>query len=343
VDLSGVRRRMWTGRGSLKPADVAVELRLRDPAAAADVYGTQIPALHDRVHSRAADAEDLRRLLGREKEPTGSYDIPKRLRITHVDLSQISRAMLRDGCRATVGERPSEHLQYLRSRTHQRGDLSRLQGRAVPLITAEVLEARSQCRWGAPVRCARRRYASSTGSRARARAGRSRVIDAPVVELTGQFAEQPGPVAAGGHQRNLDLDAPLDDLDRGHARGRGPALLPGAVPTGRRAPLRNRPPVCRGDRPTAPSAGRRRGPPFGTVPVRCPRARAGLRGRPLGLLTPLPLSLSPSRFVFGAAAGSHVVKAPNQSPETRHHELSDPRCMRCVGQVLLVRDRGGRL
>ena len=53
---------MWTGRGSLEPADEAVELGLRDSAAAADVYGTQIPALHERVHRRAADAEDLRGL-----------------------------------------------------------------------------------------------------------------------------------------------------------------------------------------------------------------------------------------------------------------------------------------
>jgi hypothetical protein len=86
---------MWTGRGSLKPADVAVELCLRDPAAAADVYGTQIPALHERVHRRAADAEDLRRLLGREEKPTGGHDVAERLRITHAEISWISCCLWR--------------------------------------------------------------------------------------------------------------------------------------------------------------------------------------------------------------------------------------------------------
>jgi hypothetical protein len=90
---------MWTRRGSLKLADVAVELCLRNPAAAADVHGMQIPTLHQRVHRRATDAEDLRRLLGREKEPIGGHDVPERLRITHVDLSRISRALL---CSAAV-------------------------------------------------------------------------------------------------------------------------------------------------------------------------------------------------------------------------------------------------
>jgi hypothetical protein len=82
---------MWTGRGSLKPADVAVELCPRDPTAATDVYGTQSPALHERVHRRAADPEDLRRLLGREEKPTGGHDVAERLRITHVNLPDQSR------------------------------------------------------------------------------------------------------------------------------------------------------------------------------------------------------------------------------------------------------------
>jgi hypothetical protein len=90
---------MWRGRGSLKPADVAVELCLGDPAAAADMYGTQLPALHERVNSGATNAEDLRRLLGREKEPIGDHDGPERLRITHVDLFRISHALL---CSAAV-------------------------------------------------------------------------------------------------------------------------------------------------------------------------------------------------------------------------------------------------
>ncbi len=78
---------MWTGRGRLKPADVAVKLCLRDPAAAADVYGTQVPALHERVHRRATDAQDVRRLLGRKEKPTGGQNVAERLRITHVEIS----------------------------------------------------------------------------------------------------------------------------------------------------------------------------------------------------------------------------------------------------------------
>jgi hypothetical protein len=114
VDSRGVRRRKWTGRGSLKLADVAVELCLRDPAAAADVYGTQIPALHERVHRRATDAEDVRRVFGSEKKPSGGHDGPERLRITHVDISRISLVQ-RGGFRTTVGERPAVLLQSLAS------------------------------------------------------------------------------------------------------------------------------------------------------------------------------------------------------------------------------------
>jgi hypothetical protein len=146
VDSRGVRRRLWTRRGSLEPAHVALDLGLGYPAAAADMYGTQLPALHERVHRRATDAEDLRGLFGGEEEPIGGHDVPKRLRITHVDLSQISRAMLRDGCRTTVGERPSEHLQYFPSRTHPSVDVCRGRGERLLLATAEVLQTPVQCR-----------------------------------------------------------------------------------------------------------------------------------------------------------------------------------------------------
>jgi hypothetical protein len=118
VDSRGVRRRLWRRRGSLQLTHVALELCLGDAAAAADVDGTQIPALHEGVHSRATDAEDLRGLFGREEEPIGGRDVSERLRITHVDLSQISRALLRGGCRTTVGERSAADLQFLSSQTN---------------------------------------------------------------------------------------------------------------------------------------------------------------------------------------------------------------------------------
>jgi hypothetical protein len=120
VDSRGVRRRLWTKWQSLEPVDEALDLCLGDPAAAPDVYGTQLPSLHERVDRRATNPEDLRGFLGSEEEPIGVHDVPKRLRITHVVLSRLSRAVLRDGCRATVGERPSEHLQYLISDVPER-------------------------------------------------------------------------------------------------------------------------------------------------------------------------------------------------------------------------------
>jgi hypothetical protein len=324
VDSRGVRRRMWTGRGSLKLADVAVELCPRDPTAAADVYGTQIAALHERVHRRAADPEDLRRLLGGEEEPTGGHDVAERLRITHVGLSRIDRAFLRDGCHATVGQRSSEHLQYVPRRTHVR----------LNLPTGGLSGSRRYCRSTGGARSVRERGAGEARSspvrrqyglhRPRDR-GQVAVVDPPVVQLAGELAEQPGPVAAGGHERHPDFDAPLDELHRGQTGGSGPGLLPRPVPAGGGAPLRDRPQPSRRDQCTAPPACRRRGPPFGTVPVRCGPVRAGLRGCPRGLLTPLPLALPLSGSGFGGAAGSHAVKAANESPVTRHHESADPR------------------
>jgi hypothetical protein len=41
----------------------------------------------------------------------------------------------------------------------------------------------------------------------------------------------------------------------------------------------------------------------------------------------LPLPLSDS--VLRAIAGSHGDEAPDESPETRHHESAYRRCMRC--------------
>jgi hypothetical protein len=97
VALCGVRRGLWTRWESLEPAHVALDLCLGDPAAAADVHGMQLSALHERVHRGATDAEGLRSLFGSEEEPIRGHGVPKRLQITHVDLSRISRAFLRDG------------------------------------------------------------------------------------------------------------------------------------------------------------------------------------------------------------------------------------------------------
>ena len=131
---------MWKERLSLEPANVALELDPGYPAAATDVYGPQITTLHERVHRRATDPEDFRGLFGSEEEPIGGHDLPKRLLITHVGLSRISRAMLRDGCRPTMGERPSEHLQDLpAARTRPLASADWRVERLRP-VTAELLE-----------------------------------------------------------------------------------------------------------------------------------------------------------------------------------------------------------
>src|SRR3954454_9053171 len=100
-------------------ANVALELRLGDPAAAADVHGPQIPALHERVNGRATDAKDVGGFFRGEEESIGGHDAPERSHITHVLISRISCA-LRGGLRTTVGERPAEHLQSVLSRQGDR-------------------------------------------------------------------------------------------------------------------------------------------------------------------------------------------------------------------------------
>ncbi|MCA0144265.1 hypothetical protein [Blastococcus sp. LR1] len=47
--------------------------------------------------------------------------------------------------------------------------------------------------------------------------GQVAVVDPAVVKLADELTEQSGPVAAGGHEWDLDLDSPLDDLHRGQA------------------------------------------------------------------------------------------------------------------------------
>ncbi|SFL71697.1 hypothetical protein SAMN04488085_11626 [Geodermatophilus ruber] len=256
VDSRGVRRRLWTGRGSLKPADVAVELCLRDPATAADVYGTQIPALHQRVHRCAADPEDLRRFLWREEKPTGGHDVPKRLRITHVGLSRFGRGLLREASLRQWGSGlpPTSSSSPARRTWPCAGDW-RLERRAAAGWRSSG--ASDSAHIGGAGEVGPSPVGLQYGLQCPRKGRQVAVVDPPVVQLAGELAEQTWPVAAGGHERNLDLDAPLDDLHRGQTGGSGPRLLPGAVPAGSRAPLRNRPPAPRGDRPTAPAAGRR--------------------------------------------------------------------------------------
>jgi hypothetical protein len=82
--------------------------------------------------------------------------------------------------------------------------------------------------------------------------------------LDGELAQQihPGTLSRPrGRRRRRDGDHPLDDLDGAASGGRGPSLLPGPVPAGGRAPLRNRSTRPRGDLPVAPTTRRGRCPP----------------------------------------------------------------------------------
>jgi hypothetical protein len=61
--------------------------------------------------------------------------------------------------------------------------------------------------------------------------GKVAVVDAAVVDLVGEFAEDSRPVPAGRRERDLDLHPPLDDVDGGETRGGSSRLLPRTLPT----------------------------------------------------------------------------------------------------------------
>jgi hypothetical protein len=150
------------------------------------------------------------------------------------------------------------------------------------------------------------------------------VVDATVVQLACELAEQRRPVPPGGFEGDTDLDPSLDDLDRGPPRRRRPCLFPRAMPAGRRTPLGDRSPTSRRDRPAAPATGRGGRPSFRAVASGGLRFGADRRRGSLGPLTPLLLPLPPSCTVCGAAAGSHADDCAHDAPVTRHHELGDP-------------------
>lgn len=141
-----------------------------------------------------------------------------------------------------------------------------------------------------------------------AEGGQVPVVDTAVIQLTGELAEQPRPVSTGRLERYTDLDPPLDHLHRRPAGFRRAALLPGPVPAGGRAPLRDRAAPARGDRSAAPSASRRGGPSFGPVCRMTGLVRTGAFFRRLLLaLAGLLLARPPSGSVLRGAACSHVI------------------------------------
>src|SRR5688572_3832743 len=64
------------------------------------------------------------------------------------------------------------------------------------------------------------------------------VIDAAVIELAREVAEQSRPVPAPGGGRLGNFHPPFDNPDRRQPGGRSPGLLPGSLPAGARTPFR---------------------------------------------------------------------------------------------------------
>src|SRR3954468_25110919 len=87
------------------------------------------------------------------------------------------------------------------------------------------------------------------------------VVDAAVVELACEVAEQSRPVLAPCGGRLGDLHPPFDNPDRRQPGGRSPGLLPGSLPAGGGTPFRGSTCGPDADRPSAPPTARRGVPP----------------------------------------------------------------------------------
>ncbi len=159
------------------------------------------------------------------------------------------------------------------------------------------------------------------------------VVDAAVVELIGEFAQQPRPVSPSRFQGDADLHPSLDDLDRGPARGGRLGLFPRAVATGGRAPLGNRSSASRSDQPAAPNHRRSRRPVD-----RGRRRHGGFAPRELRRVGALHDRCADAVAVHVHAAWPcppdcrcfSCPEAAHQPPVTRHHDWRNLRCIRCV-------------
>jgi hypothetical protein len=140
-------------------------------------------------------------------------------------------------------------------------------------------------------------------------AGEVAVVDAAVIELIGEFAQQPRPVSPSRFQGDADVHPSLDDRYRGPARGGRPGLFPRAVATGGRAPLGDRSSASRSDQPAAPPAGDRGGPWIVTAGFMVSSLRGSFVGSvccTIDALAPLPFTFTPPGPVLGTAAASHA-------------------------------------
>jgi hypothetical protein len=140
-------------------------------------------------------------------------------------------------------------------------------------------------------------------------AGEVAVVDAAVIELIGEFAQQPRPVSPSRFQGDADVHPSLDDLDRAPARGGRPGLFPRAVAAGGRTPLGDRSSASGNDRPAAPSTGGRGGPSMVSADFMAGLLRESFGGSvwcTLGALTPFSFTFTLPCPVLGAAAAFHA-------------------------------------
>jgi hypothetical protein len=161
--------------------------------------------------------------------------------------------------------------------------------------------------------------------------GEVAVVDAAVVQLAGELAEQQRPVSPGEFEGNAYLDPSLDHLDGGSAGGRSSRLFPGPMPAGGRAPLRDWSPASGRERPTAPTASRCGASSRATVGFGAGPLWQGLFSRrTLDVQTPLALALPPSISV-GTPAVCHADDPADGPPVTRHHDFRNCECKTCDG------------
>ncbi len=299
--------RRW---GSLEAIDVALELGTGQATAPTDVHRPQFSGLDEPVDRRASDPQHLSGFLRRQQQRIAGQSVLERLRMSHVGNrggggSGKPPVRLR-GTSTVRGRRPTGTSSSAARYWGTTGDRSSVHGWSAGHV-------------GAPS------VGLQHGLQCPGEAGEVAVVDATVVHLARELAEQRRPVPPGGFEGDADLDPSLYHLHGGPARARSSRLLPGSMPAGGRAPLGDRAPASRRDRPAAPATGRGGRPSLRAVRSGALRFGADRRRGSLGPLTPLLLPLPPSCTVFGAAAGSHADDCADEAPVTRHHELGDPR------------------
>lgn len=315
---------MWTGLSS--PALISAQRVVRPTAARAPLP----------LESTAAGRRSARR--GAVADHPCHQPPVNRLTGSHPAVEAVPARSLRVVCRLTVDEQPPVCLLFgCRDSADRRYRPTGIAGGGSWAIGAVPEPYRrptggAGCSARPGIRSGARAVGGPAARASASDQGRGGRCRRPVHRSAGRRARPAaGASPVGSVRGGADLHSPFHHLDRGPVRGRGSGLLPGAMPACGRTPRGDRSSGPRRDRPAAPTARRRRGPPRATVHLGTGRLRASPLGRrPMGLLT----SSSPAFTLSSPVAGTpvrHASEGAPQSPETRHHEMRSPECMRCVG------------